>query len=143
MPVTIVVVGSYLLLAGLAIGSFVNLAADRLPRGESLLHPGSHCTACGRHLNVVDLLPVVGYLVRRGRCASCRAPIGISSPLVEAACGAIMVAPMLWSPGWPEALAGIFLTAGFGAGMILLSVLSRSRSGSRRDAGSAPAPLVR
>ena len=130
------VVGSYLLLAGLAVGSFVNLAADRLPRGESLVWPGSHCTSCGRRLNAIDLLPVVGYFLRGGRCATCRTPIGVTSPLVEASCGALMAIPVLWMPGWATIFAGLSLTIGFGAGVILVSML-RSRPGSRPDARSA------
>ena len=56
---------AYLVLVALLIGSFINLAADRLPRGESVVSPRSHCRSCGRVLNVVDLFPVAGYLVRR------------------------------------------------------------------------------
>ena len=138
----LIVGGSYLLLAGLAIGSFVNLAADRLPRGESILHPSSHCTACDRRLDAVDLLPVLGYFIRGGRCATCATPIGVFSPLVEASCGALMVIPVLWTPGWATVFAGISLTTGFGAGVVLVSLL-RSRPGSRPDARSAPSRLAR
>jgi len=46
-----------------------DVAADRVPRGESIVRPRSHCRSCGRLLTVVDLLPVAGYLLRRGRCA--------------------------------------------------------------------------
>jgi leader peptidase (prepilin peptidase) / N-methyltransferase len=81
------VMSAYFVLVALLLGSFINLAADRLPRGESLIRPRSHCRACGRQLNVVDLIPVGGYLLRRGRCASCGVPIGGSSPVVEALCG--------------------------------------------------------
>src|SRR5205823_3113510 len=61
---------AYLTFVALVLGSFINLAADRLPRGESILWPRSHCRACGRQLNAVDLLPVLGYAVRRGRSAT-------------------------------------------------------------------------
>jgi prepilin signal peptidase PulO-like enzyme (type II secretory pathway) len=90
-----IAVGAYLVLVALLLGSFINLAADRLPRGESLLHPRSHCRACGRVLNVVDLIPVAGYLIRGGRCATCGTPIGPSAPVVEALCGAGMLAPLV------------------------------------------------
>src|SRR3989440_7452639 len=96
--------GCYLVLVALLLGSFINLAADRLPRGESLVRPGSHCRACGRRLNALDLLPVVGYLVRRGRCATCRTPIGISSPVVEAVAGILMLVPLMLLSLWPGAL---------------------------------------
>src|SRR3989440_9387046 len=83
--------GCYLVLVALLVGSFINLAADRLPRGESLLRPRSHCRSCGRALNLVDLIPVGGYLIRGGRCASCGASIGASSPIVEGLSGAAML----------------------------------------------------
>jgi prepilin signal peptidase PulO-like enzyme (type II secretory pathway) len=96
------IAATWLALLGLAIGSFVNLAVDRLPRGESLLRPRSHCDACGRTLTTLDLVPVAGYLVRRGRCAGCGSPIGWRQPLVELACavalggGALLIG--LWRP---------------------------------------------
>lgn len=97
---------AYLVLVGLMLGSFINLAADRLPRRESLWRPRSHCRSCGRELDVVDLIPVGGYLIRGGRCASCRATIGASSPFVEALCGAAMLAPLALIGPWPGALVG-------------------------------------
>jgi leader peptidase (prepilin peptidase) / N-methyltransferase len=85
---------AYMALLALMFGSFINLAADRLPRHESLLRPRSHCRSCGRVLNFVDLIPVAGYLVRRGRCATCKSPIGLSSPAIEAICGSLMLIPL-------------------------------------------------
>lgn len=98
-----VVFSVYFVLVALFLGSFINLAADRLPRGESVVSPRSHCRSCGRVLNFVDLLPVVGYLVRVGRCATCGADIGVRSPLIEATAGALMVLALLaWGveSGW-------------------------------------------
>jgi len=83
---------AYLILVALLQGSFINLAADRRPRGESLVRPRSHCRSCGRVLNVVDLIPVAGYLIRKGRCATCGVAIGALSPAVEALCGLAMIA---------------------------------------------------
>lgn len=111
---------SYLVFVALSLGSFINLAADRIPRGESILSPASHCRACGRRLNVVDLLPVAGYLVRGGRCATCRAPIGISSPAIEALCGALMAFALAWLGGWEGALLGLVLVALTGATVVAL-----------------------
>jgi leader peptidase (prepilin peptidase)/N-methyltransferase len=73
---------TYLVLVALLLGSFINLASDRLPRHESLVRPRSHCRSCGRVLNLVDLVPVGGYVVRGGRCAGCGVSIGASSPAV-------------------------------------------------------------
>jgi prepilin signal peptidase PulO-like enzyme (type II secretory pathway) len=105
---------AYLILVALMFGSFINMAADRAPRGESLIRPGSHCRACGRRLNVVDLLPVAGYLVRRGRCATCGSPIGITAPIVETTSGVLMMAAIAWLGLWPGAAAGLGLVALWG-----------------------------
>ena len=108
----------YLVFVALLMGSFINLAADRIPRGESVIRPRSHCRSCNRHLNFVDLLPVAGYLIRRGRCATCGTPIGASAPLVEAACGAIMALAIVLL-GFPTgAVAGLALVVLFGVAVI-------------------------
>ena len=116
---------AYLVMVALLVGSFINLAADRLPRGESVLRPRSHCRACGRVLNVVDLLPVAGYVVRGGRCATCRAAIGASSPLLETTSGACMLAALVWLGLWPGALVGAVLVALVGLGVVGLSFARR------------------
>jgi leader peptidase (prepilin peptidase)/N-methyltransferase len=74
------------LLFGLAFGSFINVAIDRIPRGRSL-QGRSHCDACGRELRLLELLPVVSYAALRGRCAGCHRAIGVRSPLMEASSG--------------------------------------------------------
>jgi leader peptidase (prepilin peptidase) / N-methyltransferase len=68
---------------GLALGSFLNLTIDRLPRGESLVRPPSHCDACNRRLAPMDLLPVISHLWLKGRCRHCGYRISWRSPLVE------------------------------------------------------------
>ncbi|MCD6360619.1 MAG: prepilin peptidase, partial [Armatimonadetes bacterium] len=60
-----------LLLAGAAVGSFLNVVIYRLPRGESLVRPRSRCLSCGHPLGVLDLFPVLSYLWSRGRCRYC------------------------------------------------------------------------
>jgi leader peptidase (prepilin peptidase)/N-methyltransferase len=67
------------------IGSFLNVVAYRLPRGESLVRPGSRCPSCGTPIKARDNLPVLGWLLLRGRCRSCGAPISPRYPAVEAA----------------------------------------------------------
>jgi prepilin signal peptidase PulO-like enzyme (type II secretory pathway) len=116
---------AYLVVVALLLGSFINLAADRLPRGESLVRPRSHCRACGRVLGALDLLPVAGYLIRGGRCATCCTPIGVSSPLVEAAAGACMIASLVWLGLWPGAGAGFLLVAGLGLAVVGLGLAWR------------------
>lgn len=70
-------------LFGALIGSFLNVVAHRVPAGESLVSPGSHCPHCGAAVRPWDNVPVVSWLVLRGRCRDCGAPISIRYPLVE------------------------------------------------------------
>jgi leader peptidase (prepilin peptidase)/N-methyltransferase len=77
---------------GLLVGSFLNVVAYRLPRGESLTHPRSRCTSCGAQLRAVDNIPVVSWLALRGRCHHCGAPISARYPLVEASTGVLYAA---------------------------------------------------
>lgn len=125
--------GAYLVLVGLLVGSFINLAADRVPRGESLLRPRSHCRACGRQLNAVDLLPVLGYLLRRGRCANCRVSIGVSSPIIEGVAGSLMLAALAWLGLWPGGLVGLGLVALWG-GIVVATAVRAKRGGDRAQA---------
>lgn len=76
---------------GLAIGSFLNVVIHRLPRGESIVSPGSRCPACGYGLRAMDNIPVVSYLVLRGRCRQCGIRISPRYPLVEIATAALFV----------------------------------------------------
>jgi leader peptidase (prepilin peptidase)/N-methyltransferase len=68
---------------GLALGSFLNVVAARLPRGRSLARPGSACVSCEAPVAWYDNVPLVSYLVLRGRCRSCGARIGLRYPAVE------------------------------------------------------------
>ncbi len=68
---------------GLVFGSFLNVVIYRVPRGESIAFPASHCTTCGVPIRVVDNLPVLGWLMLRGRARCCKSPISPRYPLVE------------------------------------------------------------
>jgi leader peptidase (prepilin peptidase)/N-methyltransferase len=70
-------------LFGAVIGSFLNVVAHRVPLGESLVSPGSHCPHCDAPVKPYDNVPVVSWLVLRGRCRNCGAPISPRYPLVE------------------------------------------------------------
>lgn len=114
---------AYLVLVAMLVGSFINLAADRVPRGESLIRPRSHCRSCGRILDFTDLIPVAGYMLRRGRCAGCGVAIGAGSPLLEAACGAAMLAAlMVLGLGW-GAIAGACASAFIGLARVGLPMV--------------------
>jgi leader peptidase (prepilin peptidase)/N-methyltransferase len=91
---------------GLAIGSFLNVVIHRVPRGASLLRPASHCPQCTVPIRPWHNVPVLGWLLLRGRCADCAAPISVRYPLVEAGTAALFVAVAArfgWSatlPAW-------------------------------------------
>jgi len=70
-------------LFGAVIGSFLNVVAHRVPLGESLVSPGSHCPHCDAPVKPYDNVPVVSWLVLRGRCRNCGVPISPRYPLVE------------------------------------------------------------
>jgi leader peptidase (prepilin peptidase)/N-methyltransferase len=77
---------------GLAVGSFLNVVIHRVPRDASLLRPGSRCPRCGAGVRFRHNVPVLGWLLLRGRCADCRQRIGLRYPLVEAGTAALFVA---------------------------------------------------
>ena len=81
----------YAALFGLAFGSFANAAIDRVPRGRSI-NGRSTCDSCARPLRAWELVPVLSYVILRGRCATCHAGIGARAPLTEAASGAAFAA---------------------------------------------------
>lgn len=88
-------------LVGLAIGSFLNVVIHRLPRGDSIVSPGSRCPACGYALRALDNIPVVSYLVLLGRCRQCAVRISARYPLVEIATAALFVLHYVvfgWTP---------------------------------------------
>lgn len=78
-------------LLGLVIGSFLNVVIHRVPRGESLVSPPSRCPACDAPIRPWHNVPVVSWLVLRGRCAACGARISVQYPLVEAGTAALFV----------------------------------------------------
>jgi leader peptidase (prepilin peptidase) / N-methyltransferase len=75
---------------GLAVGSFLNVVAARLPRRQSLSRPGSACPGCAAPIAWYDNVPVLSYALLRGRCRSCAAPIGVRYPLVEIVTGLLV-----------------------------------------------------
>lgn len=77
---------------GAMLGSFINVVIHRLPRGESPVKGRSHCPKCGSAIRPHDNVPVLGWLLLRGRCRDCGAAISPRYPLVEAACGTLAAA---------------------------------------------------
>jgi len=100
-----------MLLPGLALGSFLNVVAARVPLHESIAFPGSHCMTCGRPIAWYDNIPLVSYIVLRGRCRSCGASIGLRYPAVELTT-ALLVAGCVWKFGLHlETLLAVFFCA--------------------------------
>jgi leader peptidase (prepilin peptidase) / N-methyltransferase len=95
---------------GLALGSFLNVVAARLPERRSLLSPRSACLSCRREIVWYDNIPVASYLVLRGRCRACRARIGLRYPAVELATAFLV--------------AGCFLRFGFSARALVAAVFA-------------------
>jgi leader peptidase (prepilin peptidase)/N-methyltransferase len=86
---------------GLLICSFLNVVAYRIPKGISVIKPPSACPACGHEIRSRDNLPVIGWLLLRGRCRHCSAPISVRYPIVEFATGATFAAAAaLLGPVW-------------------------------------------
>lgn len=95
---------------GLVIGSFLNVVIYRVPRRESLLHPGSHCPSCGAPVRWYHNLPVVSWLALRGRCRDCHARISARYPLVESITAiAFTLAYARFGLAWPLVLAWFFI----------------------------------
>jgi len=107
------------LVIGLAVGSFLNVCIYRLPRGESLAWPGSHCPACGAPVAWHDNVPLVGYVRLAGRCRQCRSAISPVYPLVEAATAVVFLLHYLHF-GWTPLFA---VRVVFAAAMIVLFMI--------------------
>lgn len=116
---------------GLLFGSFGNVLIWRVPRGESVVSPGSHCPKCEHEIRWYDNIPVFSWLVLRGRCRDCAAPIAWRYPAVELASGALWVlagARFGFTAATPLAIAFFYL-------LLILSVIDI-------DHRRLPTPLV-
>ncbi|MFC1586365.1 prepilin peptidase [Fibrobacterota bacterium] len=83
-------------IGGACIGSFFNVLIHRVPRGESILWPGSHCPSCGHKIPAGHNVPLISWLVLKGRCHFCREPIAMRYPAVELTT-AIMSMLLYWT----------------------------------------------
>ncbi|WP_221566265.1 A24 family peptidase [Alkalihalobacillus sp. TS-13] len=86
---------------GLVFGSFFNVVGLRVPKKESLVRPGSHCTKCQKPLKPIDLIPVLSYFVTSGKCRYCKTRISIIYPIIELVTGVLFVFSFHqfgWSP---------------------------------------------
>jgi len=74
---------------GAFVGSFLNVCISRMPKGESILFPPSHCPLCGHRIRFYDNIPILSFLWLGARCRYCRGPISLQYPLVELVGGMI------------------------------------------------------
>jgi leader peptidase (prepilin peptidase)/N-methyltransferase len=108
---------------GLAVGSFVNVVTERLPAGRSIVTPRSACASCATPIAPRDNVPVLSYLLLRGRCRTCGAPIGRQSPAVELLTAALVAASALaFGPTLEAAIAAVFCTT-----LVAVSVIDAER----------------
>jgi leader peptidase (prepilin peptidase)/N-methyltransferase len=106
------VLGTAFLVPGLALGSFLNVVAARVPLRRSIVRPGSACMSCGAQIAWYDNVPLLSYALLRGRCRSCGSRISLRYPLVELAT-ALLVAGCVWRFGLSAeaAVAALFCSA--------------------------------
>lgn len=103
-------VDALVLLFGACIGSFLNVVIARVPKGESIVRPGSHC-ACGQPLAWRDNIPILSWILLRGRARCCGRPISLRYPVVEALTAGLFLACWRLFPPLPAACGWIFVSA--------------------------------
>jgi leader peptidase (prepilin peptidase)/N-methyltransferase len=106
----------FVLLVGLILGSFLNVCIHRLPRGESIVTPGSRCPSCKSAIRWYHNLPLLSWLLLGGKCADCSAKISLRYPMVEALSGGTLLA--LWL--YYGAGMAFFIAAPFALAMLTL-----------------------
>ena len=72
---------------GIIFGSFYNVVGYRVPKGESLLYPSSHCTKCNHKLGALELIPILSFIIQKGKCKNCKAKISWFYPIFEFSSG--------------------------------------------------------
>ncbi|HGG0415519.1 TPA: A24 family peptidase [Clostridium sporogenes] len=79
------------LILGIIIGSFLNVCIYRIPKGESIIYPPSYCEKCGVNIKLYDLIPVISYMILRGKCRCCKSKISLRDPLIELITGILFL----------------------------------------------------
>ena len=89
-------IGAFVFIFGLAVGSFLNVCIYRLPLKKSIIFPASHCPKCGNKIRTYDNIPILSYILLRGKCRFCKEQISIIYPAVELLSGLIFLSLYLW-----------------------------------------------
>lgn len=109
----------YLALVGAALGSFLNVCLYRWPEGQSVVRPRSRCPSCSTQIAWYDNIPVMSWLLLRGKCRTCGAKISVQYPAVELAVALIWLGAALWlGPGLEAVRGAIFVTILLGIAII-------------------------
>ncbi|WP_454048522.1 prepilin peptidase [Cellulomonas sp. Marseille-Q8402] len=106
---------------GLLIGSFLNVVIWRVPRGESVVSPGSACPACGHRVRARDNVPVLSWLLLRGRCRDCGAPISVRYTVVEIVT-AVLFGSVAVAVGWDWSLPLYLYLVGWAVALTAIDV---------------------
>ena len=85
-----------ILILGLAVGSFLNVCIHRLPEGKSIFFPGSHCPQCSKKIKFYDNIPVLSFILLKGKCRFCVSKISVQYPLVELLTAFLFLGAYLW-----------------------------------------------
>ena len=100
----------FIFFTGLCIGSFLNVCIYRIPLGKSIVSPGSSCPHCGISISFLDNIPILSFLLLRGKCRACGQRISIQYPLVELLCGlAFFACARVWLFAPPTYVNSLFL----------------------------------
>jgi leader peptidase (prepilin peptidase)/N-methyltransferase len=106
------IINWYIFFVGMCIGSFLNVCIYRLPSGKSIVSPASACPVCGNPIHWYDNIPLISYIVLRGRCRGCKTSISIRYPIVELLCGLFAMASwMRFGNSLPALIYFIFIAA--------------------------------
>lgn len=87
------------LIFGVLFGSFLNVLILRIPEGEDFVREPSHCPQCGKHLEFYELIPIISYVIQKGRCRGCYAGISVQYPLIEGA-NSLLWLLIFWQTGF-------------------------------------------
>lgn len=119
-PLTPFLVG-WCAILGLLIGSFLNVVAYRVPAGLSTVKPRSKCPGCDSFIRSRDNIPVISWLILRGKCRDCKTSIAVRYPLVEAATG-VLFAGLAWRFGFAPILPLVLWAAAAGVALFLIDL---------------------